>query len=77
MRISNKAYDTIKFIAINLIPALTTLVLALGDIWAIPYYVQIGGTLSAIGVFLAGIIKISTNTYLKDQEANDEQFPTC
>lgn len=77
MRISNSAYDIIKFIAINLIPSLTTLILALGDIWKIPYYVEIGATISAIGIFLAGIIKMSKDTYLKDKEADDEQLPTC
>ncbi len=70
MRISDKTYDIIKWIAINFIPAFVTLILALGDIWGIPCYVQIGATMSAVGVFLAAIIGISTNTYLKDKGEN-------
>ncbi len=73
MRISDKTYDIIKWIAINFIPAFVTLVLALGDIWSIPYYVQIGATMSAIGVFLAAIIGISTSAYLKDQGENIDE----
>lgn len=72
MRISDKTYDTIKFIAINLIPALVTLILALGDIWGLPYYVPISGTISAIGVFLAAIIGISKATYLADKQKETE-----
>lgn len=68
MRITNETYDVIKWIAVNFIPAFEVLILALGNIWNIPYFVEIGATVAAIGVFLAAIIGISNKTYLSDQE---------
>lgn len=68
MRITNQTYDVIKWIALNFIPAFEVLILALGNIWNIPYFVEIGATVAAIGVFLAAVIGISKNTYLSDQE---------
>lgn len=70
MKLSNKTYDFLKWFALAFIPAFVTLVLTLGDIWSIPYYVQIGATVSAIGVFIAGVLGISTKNYNK--EINDE-----
>ena len=69
MRISDNTYDLLKMIAIRVIPALDTLILTIGQIWDLPYYAQIGATVSAIGVFLAVILGVSTATYLKDKEA--------
>lgn len=66
MRISNKTYDTLKWIAVNFIPAFEVLILALGKIWSIPYYTEIGATVAAIGVFLAAILGVSTKAYLND-----------
>lgn len=63
MRISNKTYDTLKWVAIIVIPALATLVLTVGKIWGLPYYDNIGATISAIGLFIAAIIGVSSTTY--------------
>lgn len=65
MKLSDKAYDTIKFISIYCIPSLATLWLTIGQVWNLPYTVEIGTTISAIGVFLAGCIGLSTAAYEK------------
>ena len=67
MKLQNKTYDFLKWFALAFIPAFVTLVLTLGDIWSIPYYVQIGATVSAIGVFIAGVLGISTKNYNADK----------
>ena len=75
MKLSNQTYDIIKWIAVNLIPALEVLILTIGKIWELPYYVQIGATIAAIGVFLAAIIGVSSRTYYnnkKDEEEGDD-----
>lgn len=66
MRISNETYDGIKWVALNLIPALEVLILTVGKIWELPYYTEIGATIAAIGVFLAAIIGVSRKTYLEE-----------
>ena len=57
MKLSNKAYDVLKWIAMWLLPALATLWLTLGKLWNFPYISEIGGTISALDVFLAAISK--------------------
>ena len=62
---SNKVYDTLKWIAMYLLPALGTLYFALSAIWGLPYGEQIVGTITAIDTFLGVILGISTVQYNK------------
>ena len=48
MKLTNKAYDVLKFIAQILLPALGTLYFALAKIWGFPYAAEIVGTISAV-----------------------------
>ena len=73
MKLSNKTFDVLKWIAIYLIPALCTLILAIGKIWELPYYVQIGATVSAIGVFLAAIMGLSSRSYYNELNNTGEE----
>lgn len=68
MMMSNKVYDVLKWITMYLIPAAGTLYFALSSIWGLPYGEQILGTLSAIEIFLATILGISTSKYNKSKE---------
>ena len=68
MRISNEAYDVLKYVAQYLLPALGTLVFALAKIWGLPYGEEIVGTITAIDAFLGALLGISTYTYNKEQE---------
>ena len=62
---SNKVYDTLKWIAMYLLPALGTLYFAIAGIWGLPYGEQIVGTITAIDTFLGVILGISTTKYNK------------
>lgn len=68
MVLSNKAYDTLKWIAQILLPALGTLYFALVGIWGFPYGEQIIGTITAVDVFLGVLLGISSVNYNKDKE---------
>lgn len=63
MKMSNKVYDVLKFIAQIVLPALGTLYFALAGIWGFPYGEQIVGTISAIDAFLGAILGISSVRY--------------
>ena len=63
---SNKTYDTLKWIAQILLPALGTLYFALAGIWDFPYAEAIVGTITAIDTFLGVILGISTYQYRKE-----------
>ena len=67
MKMSNKVYDVLKWIALILLPALGTLYFALAKIWGLPYATEIVGTISAVDAFLGALLQISTNQYNKEQ----------
>ena len=71
---SNRTYDILKYIALKVLPALATLVLAVGAIWDIPYYEGIAGTITAVDAFLGAILGVSSNKYqtMNMKEANEE-----
>jgi hypothetical protein len=68
---SNKAYDTLKYIALYVLPALATLILTLGGIWGISHSEAIAATITAIDTFLGALIGISAKNYQK-RGADDE-----
>lgn len=73
MKLSNKTYDLLRWIADMVLPALGTLYFALAGIWNFPYGEEIVGTITAIVAFLDVILGISKKNYLKEQEAlNDD-----
>ena len=65
MKLSNKTYDVMKWVARYLLPALGTLYFALAAIWGFPFGEQIVGTITAVDTFLGVILGISTATYNK------------
>ena len=68
--LSNKAYDTLKWIAMSLLPALGTLYFALAGIWSFPYGEEVVGTITAVDTFLGVLLGISTAQYNKVESIN-------
>ncbi|MDD5853265.1 MAG: phage holin [Lachnospiraceae bacterium] len=66
MKLNNKVYDILKFIAQIVLPALGTLYFALASIWGLPYGEQIVGTITAIDAFLGAILGLSSIGYNKE-----------
>ncbi|MBQ8729680.1 MAG: hypothetical protein IJY81_00590 [Lachnospiraceae bacterium] len=54
------------------IPASATLVLTVGKLWGLPFYDNIGATISAIGLFIASIIGISSKDFYAIQPIDIE-----
>lgn len=67
MKLSNQAYDIMKFIAQIILPALGTLYFALAQIWGLPLGEEIVGTITAVDAFLGAILGISTAQYNREQ----------
>lgn len=67
MKLNNKVYDVLKWIALVVLPAIGTLYFALSGIWGLPYGEQIVGTITAIDTFLGAILGISTYQYNKEK----------
>lgn len=72
MKLSNDAYDALKWVAQILLPALGTLYFALSKIWGLPYGVEITGTISALDAFLGVCLGISSNNYYKNDSDTDK-----
>ena len=69
----DKVYDVLKWVAIVFFPTLETFWLALGNIWNFPYTVQIGATIAAVGLFIGGLIGISSIQYKKNKEGGEDE----
>lgn len=67
MKMSNKIYDILKWIAMYFLPALGTLYFALAGIWDLPYGENIVGSITAIDTFLGVLLGISTSQYNKNK----------
>lgn len=65
MKLNNKVYDILKWIAMIVLPALGTLYFTLAGIWGLPYGEQVVGTITALVTALGTILKISTAKYNK------------
>lgn len=65
MKLSNKVYNILKWIAMIFLPALGALYFGLSQIWGFPYGEEIVGTISIIDTFLGALLGISTMNYNK------------
>ena len=72
MKMSDKVYDVLKWIALYLLPALGTLYFALAGIWNFPYGEQVVGTITAVDTFLGVILGISSAKYEQGKVEEDD-----
>lgn len=68
MKLDNKVYDVLKWVALLLLPAIGTLYFALSSIWGLPYGEQVVGTITAIDTFLGAILGLSNASYKGEGE---------
>lgn len=66
MKMSNKTYDVLKYIAMIVLPAVGTLYFALANIWSLPYGEEIVGTITAVDAFLGALLGISSANYKEE-----------
>ena len=65
MKLSDKVYDTLKWIVTIVLPALSALYWGLSGIWGWLYAEQVVGTITAVDTFLGVVLGISTAQYNK------------
>jgi hypothetical protein len=68
MKLNDKLYDWLKWIAILLLPSLATLVAVIFKIWNLPYGNEIAQTITALATFLGAILGISSVQYKKGKK---------
>lgn len=67
MKLTNKTYDRLKWIAQYLLPALGTLYFTVSGIWGLPYGEQVVGTITAVDTFLGVVLGVSAAEYRMNQ----------
>lgn len=70
MKLPDKVYDVLKWVAILLLPALAVLYKTVAAEWGLPYGQQVYNTVYAVHIFLGTILGISSLTYKKDGDAD-------
>lgn len=73
MIFNNKVYDILKWVSTVVLPALATLILAIGQIWNVTAWtVPIGATIAAVATFMGAVLGISSIQYAKQLENEAE-----
>ena len=68
MKMSNKVYDVLKYIAQVVLPALATFYVAIAGLWDLPYSEAVSGTIMAVDALLGACLMISSKNYKKESE---------
>ena len=63
MKMSNKLYDILKFIAQIVLPAIATFYVTIASIWALPLGDEISRTVMAVDTLLGALLMISNANY--------------
>ena len=75
MKMSNKTYDRLVWVAQIVLPAVVAFVATIGKIWSLPYYVEVSATIAAIDTLLGACLKYSSSNYIpEDDEDGDEEY---
>ncbi len=72
---NKRIYDTLKWIAQILLPALGALYAALAGIWGWPYAEAVVGTISAVDVFLGAVLMMDSRKYFEDKQIVQKDEP--
>ena len=65
MKMNNKLYDVLKWVALIVLPALAILYGTLADIWGLPLGKEVPDTITAVDLFLGVVLGISSAQYSK------------
>lgn len=68
MKLNNKLYDVLKWVALIVLPALAVFYTMLAEIWGLPYAEAIPDTLMAIDLLLGSLLGVSTASYNKSNK---------
>ena len=67
MKMSNKVYDILKYVALIALPGIATLYGVLASIWGLPYADEVPSTIIAVDTCLGTLLCISSETYKRGE----------
>lgn len=68
MRMKNETFDILKWVCMLLLPAITGLITALGNIWGFAWAPQVSDTIVAVNAALAMVLGISSINYYREEQ---------
>ena len=71
MKLSNRTYDILKWVAQILLPACGAAYYGLAKIWPLPYGEEVVGTITVLDTFLGALLGISSAKYYSDMQESD------
>ena len=71
MKMSNKAYDVLKYIAQIVLPAIASFYFGLANLWGLPFGEEVVGTITLIDTLIGALLMISSAKYNKTKNNND------
>ena len=69
MKLSDSAYNILKWICLIALPALAVFYYTLSKIWGIPFGAEIPATINAVAVLIGALIGISQINISKEEKA--------
>lgn len=71
MKLSDKTYNVLKWIALIALPASGSFYFALAGIWGLPFGEQVAATVVAVDTLLGALLGISTVQYNKTNTSGE------
>ncbi len=71
MKLNDKVYDVLKWVAMIVIPALATAYVGLAGVWGWPYPNELAKTAAIVDTLLGALLGISTAQYNKEVNRDD------
>lgn len=65
MKMSNKTFDSLKWICLLALPGLSTFISMVFPLWGIPYADEIAQTITALATLIGGCLGVSSMNYYK------------
>lgn len=72
MKLPNKVYDVLKWIALVCLPTIAVFYAVIAKIWGLPFESEIPATINAVAVLIGALIGVSHLT-IKKEERNEEK----
>lgn len=68
---NSKVYDTLKYLALIAIPAISFFLSTIGEIWGLGWMPKVVATVSAVATLLGALIQVSKMKFTQKEDSDD------
>lgn len=77
MKLPDKIYNILKWVALTALPAISLFYTIIAQIWGLPFAEQIPETIDAVALLIGLLIGISHLTIKREEAQDDDQRTDC